>query len=148
MRSSLADILTFFAIPVIHWHISDLQCKMYPPSAPVNLPASYSKLDLAHVRISHVPESSVEPTPVLLLTLYRPQNNNAFTEQMKESIVGFYTLVNADDRVKAVVLTGYGKMFCAGADLALGFTRRAGKSGSGETNKAERDIDHRDGYVR
>lgn len=56
---------------------------------------------------------------------------------MRESIVTFYNLVNADNRVRVVVLTGHGKMFCAGADLDIGWSR----------DRAERDIDHRDGYV-
>lgn len=111
---------------------------MYPPSGPVNLPESYAKLDLPHIKISHVPESSAAPTQVLLLTLYRPKNNNAFTEIMRESIVTFYKLVNADDRVKVVVLTGHGKMFCAGADLDIGWSQ----------DQTVRHIDHRDGYVQ
>jgi len=121
---------------------------MYPPSAPVELPSSYATLDLPHVKVSHVPESSPEPTPVLLLTLYRPQNNNAFTRQMQESITTFYTLVNSDKRVKVVVLTGHGKMFCVGADLDIGFLGGAGRAGAKATAKSERDIDHRDGGGR
>lgn len=110
---------------------------MLPPSAPVQLPESYAKLGLPHIKISHVPESSAAPTQVLVLTLYRPQNNNAFTEIMRESIVTFYNLVNADDRVKVVVITGHGKMFCAGADLDIGWSK----------DRTNRDIDHRDGYA-
>lgn len=117
---------------------------MYPPSDPVQLPQSYATLDLPHIKVSHVPESSKEPTPVILLTLYRPNNNNAFTRQMQESVCTLYTMVNADDRVKVVVLTGHGKMFCAGADLDIGFLGGASKSGSSH-GKSERDIDHRDG---
>lgn len=120
---------------------------MYPPTAPVEPPSSYAKLDLPHIKISHVPESSAEPTQVLVLTLYRPQNNNAFTKQMQESITHFYALVNADDRVKVVVFTGHGKMFCPGADLDIGFLGGAAKAGAPVTAKSERDIDHRDGWV-
>lgn len=111
---------------------------MLPPSPPVTLPESYAKLDLPHIKISHVPESSPTPTPVLVLTLYRPQNYNAFTEVMRESIVSFYELVNVDDRVKVVVITGHGKMFCAGADLDIGFTVQ---------RRTTRSVDHRDGFV-
>lgn len=117
---------------------------MYPPSDPVELPKSYATLDLPHIKVSHVPESTKEPTPVILLTLYRPNNNNAFTRQMQESVCTLYTMVNADDRVKVVVLTGHGKMFCAGADLDIGFLGGASKTGGGH-GKNERDIDHRDG---
>jgi len=122
---------------------------MYPPSAPIELPASYAKLDLPHIKVSHVPESSPEPTPVIVLTLYRPQNNNAFTGLMQDSITTVYKMVNVDDRVKVVVLTGHGRMFCAGADLDIGFLGGAGRGGAANAiAKSERDIDHRDGYVQ
>ena len=118
---------------------------MYPTTAPVNLPASYAKLDLPHVRVSHFPKSSSEPTPVIVLTLYRPDNNNAFTGQMIDSICDVYRMVNVDDRVKVVVLTGYGRMFCAGADLDIGFSGGSGRSGAKAPSKVSRDVDHRDG---
>jgi 1,4-dihydroxy-2-naphthoyl-CoA synthase len=79
---------------------------MYPPAKPVQLPNSYAKLDLPDIKITNVPESADCVTPVQLLHLYRPNNHNAFTHQMQESISEFYTLINADDRVKVVVLTG------------------------------------------
>lgn len=119
---------------------------MYPPSDPVELPSSYAKLQLEHIKISHVPESSPEPTPVLLLTLYRPNNNNAFTKIMEESITTFYTLINNDPRVKCVVVTGSGRMFCAGADLDIGFVKYAGPGEKVE--RPERNVDHRDGGGR
>lgn len=45
-----------------------------------------------------------------------------------------YPMFDVDERVKVVVLTGAGKMFCAGADLDVGFK-----------NGYERVMDHRDG---
>lgn len=122
---------------------------MYPPEPPVELPSSYAKLDLSDIKISHVPESSLEPTPVLVLTLNRPNNNNAFTKNMQESITEFYTLVNNDPRVKVIVLTGAGRMFCAGADLDIGFGGGASRSGANTVAaRAERSVDHRDGGGR
>lgn len=120
---------------------------MLPPSPPVELPSSYASLQLDHIKVSHYPESSPTPTPVIIIRLYRPGNNNAFTGFMQDSLEKVYRMVNADDRVKAVVLTGDGKMFCAGADLAIGFLGGAGKAGATVNNKTERDIDHRDGCV-
>lgn len=113
---------------------------MLPPYEKLELPTSYAKLELPHIRLSHHPASSAEVTPVIVIYLNRPKNSNAFTGQMQDSLVRVYQLVNQDDRVRAVVLTGDGKMFCAGADLQIGFL------GSGEGRaKQERDIDHRDG---
>ncbi|KAK6349418.1 hypothetical protein TWF696_005702 [Orbilia brochopaga] len=98
------------------------------------LPASYSDLPYQHIRISHHPPSSPAPTPVVVLTLHRPGKHNAFTDTMRAEMVDAFTLFDADDRVKCIVVTGHGKIFCAGADLEIGF--RGGQ---------ERINDHRDG---
>ena len=113
----------------------------------VQLPASYADLPVQQVKVSHIPASSPTPTPVLLVTLNRPDKNNAFTDQMREEMQLIYQLIDLDDRVKAVVLTGAGRMFCAGADLEAGFLGSTNKSGGPTRGKSERDIDHRDGYV-
>ena len=52
----------------------------------IKLPASYASLPLEQIRISHVPESSKEVTPVILLTLYRPKNYNAFTHTLMKEL--------------------------------------------------------------
>jgi len=122
---------------------------MGPPAPPViQLPASYATLPTRQVKVSHIPASSPTPTPVLLVTLNRPDKNNAFTEIMKEDMEMIYQLVDLDDRVKAVVLTGAGRMFCAGADLEAGFLGSSTKSGGPTKEKFERDVDHRDGGGR
>jgi enoyl-CoA hydratase/carnithine racemase len=84
------------------------------------LPKSYAHLPLQHILLSHVPESSPEPTPVILLTLNRPTKNNAFTGLMGKELEMAFELLSLDPRVKAIVVTGAGKMFCAGADLEGG----------------------------
>lgn len=55
---------------------------------------------------------------VLTLTLNRPEQMNAFTVQMANELVDFFTRVNEDDLVGAIVVTGAGKAFCAGMDLS------------------------------
>lgn len=110
----------------------------------LDLPDSYEHLPTRHIKVSHVPAGSSSPTPVILITLNRPEKNNAFTETMREDLERVYELIDIDDRVKCVVLTGAGKMFCAGADLEIGFLGGASKTGS-STAKSERDVDHRDG---
>jgi enoyl-CoA hydratase/carnithine racemase len=84
-------------------------------------------------------------TPVLQITLNRPQKLNAFTDIMREDLERVYELVDIDPRVKAVVLTGSGSAFCAGADLEIGFPGVKDEDGKLRRPKTERDIDHRDG---
>jgi enoyl-CoA hydratase/carnithine racemase len=54
---------------------------------------------------------------VLILTLNRPQNLNAFTVEMANELVEAFTRASEDDSVGAIVVTGAGKSFCAGMDL-------------------------------
>ena len=81
------------------------------------LPSSYADLKFEQIRLSHVPQSSKEVTPVILLTLYRPNDYNAFTPTLMRDMEQAFQLLDVDDRVKCIVVTGHGKMFCAGADL-------------------------------
>lgn len=57
---------------------------------------------------------------LLRLTLNRPEQMNAFTVEMADELVDAYTRASADDVVRAVVVTGAGKAFCAGMDLSVG----------------------------
>jgi enoyl-CoA hydratase/carnithine racemase len=57
---------------------------------------------------------------VLTITLNRPERLNAFTETMRRELIAAFDLADADDDVRAVVVTGEGRGFCAGADLAKG----------------------------
>ena len=57
---------------------------------------------------------------VATITLNRPDKLNAFTAQMRDELIAAFDLTDADDAVRAVVVTGAGRAFCAGADLAAG----------------------------
>ena len=57
---------------------------------------------------------------VATLTLNRPDKLNAFTAQMRDELIAAFDLTDDDDAVRAVVITGAGRAFCAGADLAAG----------------------------
>lgn len=105
-------------------------------------PQSYAQLPFGHIKVSHVPEDSPTATAVLLITLNRPDRQNAFTGQMQKEICAAYEFIEHDSRVKVVVLTGAGKGFCVGADLEIGFLGGASKSGAkNEGNaKSERDV--------
>src|ERR671930_2537680 len=57
---------------------------------------------------------------VLTITLDRPDRLNAFTPTMGRELVEAFDRADADDGVRAVIVTGEGRGFCAGADLAAG----------------------------
>ncbi len=57
---------------------------------------------------------------IFTITLNRPERMNAFTPQMMRELCAAFDLADADDAVRAVIVTGAGKAFCAGADLAKG----------------------------
>jgi enoyl-CoA hydratase/carnithine racemase len=54
---------------------------------------------------------------VLLLTLNRPEQLNSFTVEMANELVDAFNRASDDDAVRAIVVTGAGKAFCAGMDL-------------------------------
>ncbi len=54
---------------------------------------------------------------VATLTLNRPDRMNAFNEQMVRDMVAAFDITDANDSVRAVIVTGAGRAFCAGADL-------------------------------
>jgi enoyl-CoA hydratase/carnithine racemase len=57
---------------------------------------------------------------ILTLTLNRPEKLNAFTATMMTEMIDAFGRASADDAVRAVVVTGAGRAFCAGADLSAG----------------------------
>ena len=57
---------------------------------------------------------------VATVTLNRPQKLNAFTARMRDELVAVFDETDADDAVRAVIVTGAGRAFCAGADLSAG----------------------------
>ena len=57
---------------------------------------------------------------VLTITLNRPERLNAWTAQMGRELRAAFDGADADDEVRAIIVTGAGRGFCAGADLASG----------------------------
>ncbi|MFM7829140.1 MAG: crotonase/enoyl-CoA hydratase family protein [Actinomycetota bacterium] len=57
---------------------------------------------------------------IATITLNRPEKLNAFTNTMLHEIISALDMSDADDDVRAVVVTGAGRAFCAGADLSSG----------------------------
>ncbi len=75
---------------------------------------------------------------ILTVTLNRPDRLNAFTPTMRRELVELFDDVDSNDEVRVVVVTGAGRGFCAGADLA----------GGGETfddSESAKIEEHRDG---
>ena len=57
---------------------------------------------------------------IATITLHRPDKMNAFTGRMMHEIISALDQTDADDNVKAVIFTGAGRAYCAGADLSSG----------------------------
>jgi enoyl-CoA hydratase/carnithine racemase len=57
---------------------------------------------------------------ILTLTLNRPEQLNAFTVEMAQELVHAFDRASADDKVRAIVVTGAGRAFCVGMDLTVG----------------------------
>lgn len=72
---------------------------------------------------------------ILTLTLNRPESLNAFNRTMMNEMIDACDRADADDDVKAIIVTGAGRAFCAGADLA----------GGGDTFDADARSDRPDG---
>ena len=56
---------------------------------------------------------------ILTLTLNRPEHLNAFTVEMAHELIEAFNRASNDDDVRAIVVTGQGKAFCAGMDLSV-----------------------------
>lgn len=71
---------------------------------------------------------------IAILTLNRPERLNAWNADLARDLSAALDAAEADDAVRAIVLTGAGRAFCAGADLASG-----GDTFDDTTNEARRE---------
>ncbi len=78
---------------------------------------------------------------IATITLNRPERLNAVTTRLLDELIAAFDAADADDRVRAVIVTGAGRAFCAGADLGAGGTTFDRAPGA----KAD---EHRDGGGR
>jgi enoyl-CoA hydratase/carnithine racemase len=81
---------------------------------------------------------------VLTLTLHRPDKLNAFTVRMLKEMVDAFDRADADDAIRAVIVTGSGRAFCAGADLSAGAATFDYAARDAEVAR-QRVEEHRDG---
>ena len=80
---------------------------------------------------------------VLLITLNRPEILNAFNREMMAEMIDALNKADADDNVRAIIVTGAGRGFCAGADLSAG-----GNTFNAEARDDRKNGLHRDGGGR
>lgn len=86
---------------------------------------------------------------ILTITLNRPDKLNAFNATMQQELIDAFDKADKDDDVRAIIVTGEGRGFCAGADLSSGantFDRDA-RRGPVKRN-ADGSVDYSDPQVR
>lgn len=68
--------------------------------------------------MTHTTLDTATDDGLLTVTISRPDQLNAFTPTMAEDLIDVITSASEDDAVRAVVVTGAGRAFCAGMDLS------------------------------
>ena len=86
---------------------------------------------------------------ILTITLNRPDKLNAFNMTMMNELIDAFGKADADDNVRAIIVTGAGRAFCAGADLSSGADTFDRDAKRGPVKRlANGDVDYSDPNVR
>ena len=91
---------------------------------------------------------------IATITLDRPEKLNAFNKAMLADMVAAFDATDADDSVRAVIVTGNGRAFCAGADLSgaggatFDYARSGGWNGADSPIRADGSVDYANPAVR
>ena len=90
---------------------------------------------------------------IATLTLARPDKLNAFNGAMLAEMIEAFDTTDADDAVRAVIVTGAGRAFCAGADLSGGastfdYAQSRGWNGDVSPVRADGSVDYAHPAVR
>jgi enoyl-CoA hydratase/carnithine racemase len=85
---------------------------------------------------------------IATVTLCRPDKLNAFTIDMMRELLHAFDAADADDAVRAVIVTGEGRAFCAGADLSPGAAAFSPHDAAHSPIRADGTIDYANDAAR
>jgi enoyl-CoA hydratase/carnithine racemase len=88
---------------------------------------------------------------ILTITLNRPDQLNAYTSTMQSEMIDAFDRADRDDNIRAIIVTGAGRAFCAGADLSEGgktFDRAARADRKTAPRRPDGEVEWSDDAVR
>jgi enoyl-CoA hydratase/carnithine racemase len=86
---------------------------------------------------------------ILTITLNRPDKLNAFNATMQRELIEALDAADKDDNIRAIIVTGSGRAFCAGADLSSGADTFDRDARRGPTKRlADGRVDYSDPNIR